>query len=342
MISMPLIIGWDVGGVNTKAVALDEDGLQPASVPFEFEREAPRLREVLAGCIARFGTGRDAEHAVTMTAELSQFFRTKREGVGFVLDAFAALAEPGRVHVYGTDGRFHSPAAARSAPLLAAASNWRATAELVAELVPDCLMIDIGTTTTDVIPIARGKVRAVGRTDPERLATRELVYTGVVRTPVEAVLPAVPFRGATVGVAAERFALMGDVHLWLGRLAAADYSAPTPDGRPASREFARERLARVICADGEMLDGPDIDAIARAAFEAQRGAVKAGIEAVRARHPCTAVAVTAGVGAFLAGEAAALSGLRAIPLAARIGEAARTAPAAAVGLLLARELGRAR
>jgi probable H4MPT-linked C1 transfer pathway protein len=208
----------------------------------------------------------------------------------------------------------------------------------VAAEVPDGILVDIGSTTTDVIPIVGGAVCAVGRTDPERLSSGELVYTGALRTPVEALVSRVPLGRGSARVAAEGFALVGDVHLWLGRLDPADYTAPTPDGRPATREFARERLARVVCADREMLDDDAIGAIARAVADAQIRAVADGIAEVRARHPAIELAVTTGLGDYIAVEAAERAGLRVLRLADRLGaEAARTAPAAAVALLLARE-----
>ncbi len=306
------------------------------------QRSGKRLAALLRELATRLEAAPNTQHAVTMTAELSQFFRTKREGVAFVLDAFRAVAAADRIHVFGTDGRFHSPAEAGRSPLLAGASNWVATAELVASDWPDAILIDTGTTTTDIIPIAGGIVRAVGRTDPERLASGELVYTGALRTPVEALISRVPLGAGTARVAAEGFALVGDVHLWLGRLTTADYSIATPDGRPATREFARERLARVVCADREMLDDSAIDAIARAVADAQVRSVVEGVEEVRARHPKLALAATTGLGDYIATEAARRVGLRVMPLADRLGaEAARTAPAAAVALLLARKLGTA-
>jgi len=69
----------------------------------------------------------------------------------------------------------------------------------------------------------------------ERLREGELVYTGALRTPVEAIAVTVPVRGRPTGMSAEGFALAGDVHVWRGELAPGDYSVPTPDGRPASR-----------------------------------------------------------------------------------------------------------
>jgi probable H4MPT-linked C1 transfer pathway protein len=328
-----------VGGVNTKAASVVGDvPFRTMVEPFEMQRTAERLPSLLCDIAARLDATPVTQHAVTMTAELSQFFRTKRDGVAFVLDAFRAVAPAAQVHVFGTDGRFHSPAEACRLPLLVGASNWTATAQLVAAEVPEAILIDMGTTTTDVIPIAGGVVCAVGRTDPDRLASGELVYTGALRTPVEAIVSRVPFGGGSARVAAEGFALIGDVHLWLGRLDPADYTVSSPDGRPATREFARERLARIVCADREMLDDAAIDTIARSVAEAQVQSVADGIADVRARHPAIEIAVTAGLGEQIAAEAARRAGLRVLRLADRLGtEAARAAPAAAVALLLAHE-----
>ncbi len=331
----PPIIGWDIGGVNLKLARLAGGSLTTATEPFELQRAPDRLATTLAS-LARGVHAAPADlHAVTMTAELSQHFRTKREGVAFVLDALAAAIPGGLVHVWGTDGRFHTPARARAAPLLVAASNWMATATLVASGIPDAVLVDVGSTTTDIIPIVNGACVALGRTDPERLRTGELRYTGALRTPVEAVVRQVPLAADAVAVSAEGFALTGDVHLWLRRLAAEDYTVPTPDGRPPSREFAGERLARVVCADREMLGERDIERLAEAVAEAQLEDVARAIRTVWGRHPEITTAVVAGLGEFIAADAARRTGLDVIRLADRLGlAAARAAPAAAVAHLL--------
>src|SRR5207302_1088325 len=207
------------------------------------------------------------------------------------------------------------------------------TAHCVARFVPDCLLIDVGSTTTDIVPIAGGVPRAAGRNDTERLREGELVYTGALRTPAEAIAATVPVRGRATGVSAEGFALSGDVHLWRGELASEDYSVPTPDGRPATRSFAGERLARVVCADREMLDDESVNAIADALWDAQAARMRDAVVRVRARCPALAPAVVTGLGAFLAAEAARRAGLEVIHLSSRLGPAARHAPAAAVALL---------
>jgi hypothetical protein len=336
---MPSIIGWDIGGVNIKAARLEAGAVRVALEPFELQRAPDRLASTLAAIAADLGaTGAD-RHAVTMTAELSQLFRTKREGVDFIVRALATVFPTERLSVFGTDGRFHSASDARREPLCVAAANWMATAALVAQSVPTCLLVDIGSTTTDVIPLVQGKVIASGRTDPERLATGELVYTGALRTPTEAVVRHVAFRGASAGVSAEGFAIMGDVYVWLGALAAEDYTVPTPDGRPAGRNFAGERLARVLCADREMLTDAEVDAIARALADAQAAAVAEAIHRVVARHPSITTTVVTGLGDFIAARAAVQAGLAVTRLAEHLGDAAaRTAPAVAVAMLLEQTL----
>src|SRR5437867_1161027 len=283
---MPSVIGWDIGGVNTKVVRLLGGRILAAHArPFELQHAPDRLAPLLRELATRAGADAGVRHAVTMTAELSQMFRLKRDGVGFVLDAVEAAFPGSGIHVFAVDGRFLTPEEARREPLAVAAANWAATARAVALRHPDALLIDTGTTTTDIIPIVAGTVVADGNTDPERLASGELVYTGAVRTPVEALCSHVPFAGEMVGMSAEGFALAGDVHVWRGDLAAEDYSCPTPDGRPTTREFAGERLARVVCGDRELIDEAVVSAIAGALAAAQIARVTEGIERVRLRHP---------------------------------------------------------
>ena len=329
-------IGWDVGGANTK-VALVAGGEVRAArgVAFELQRAPGELPALLARLAGDVGARDGDAHAVTMTAELSQFFRTKRDGVRFVLDAVEAAFPGAPVHVYAVDGRFLSPDEARREAIAVAAANWAATASAVAARFSDALLLDVGTTTSDVVPIVGGRLAALGRTDPERLASGELVYTGALRTPAEAIADAVPLDGGMAGVSAEGFALAGDVHLWRGDLAPADYTVPTPDGRPATREFAGERLARVVCGDRELLDERAVSAIADALAEAQVARVAAAAARVTARHPEIRVAVVTGLGDFVAAAAARRAGLHVVHLAESLGgDVARCAPAAAVALLL--------
>lgn len=330
------VVGWDIGGVNLKLSLVEGDRVRAVrSLPFSIQHDFAELPAALRHLHLALGAPLDAAHAVTMSAELSQRFRTKAEGVDEVLGAVERAFPLARLHVFTTDGAFVGAGDARRRPLAVAAANWLATAMLIARRLPDAILLDTGTTTSDVIPLVGGAVAAIGRTDPDRLASGELVYTGAVRTPVEAIVRAVPWRGAETAVAADGFALSGDAHLWLGSLAPEDYTAPTPDGRPATRELAGERLARVICADRTMLSDAEVDGIACAIADAQAAQLAAALERVRARHPALDTAAVVGVGSFLGAAGARRAGLHLAPPRTELGDGARHGPAAAVAVLLA-------
>jgi probable H4MPT-linked C1 transfer pathway protein len=286
----------DIGGANTKAAWHDGTTV---SRSFEIWRDPNSLVAVLR----ELGTAEAV--AVTMTAELSDAFRTKQEGVAFVLDAVEEVF--GDPRVLTTAGELIAVEEARTRPWDVAAANWVATARAVADEHPDALLIDVGSTTADVIPIAGGRIAATGRNDLERLLAGELVYTGVLRTNLAAIASRVPVRGGWCPVASELFAISADVHLVLGHLNA--YDCPTPDGRPATVEFARERIARLVCSDVEQLDEPEIDAIAAYLHDEQ---VRQIAEAAPQQN---GPVVAAGAGAFLARAVAARLGREAIDTA---------------------------
>jgi probable H4MPT-linked C1 transfer pathway protein len=331
------IIGWDVGGANIKAARI-EDGQSVARLverPLPLWRDPGRLPSVLAEAAGSLGSAQAM--AVTMTAELADCFATKREGVASVLDAFDHAFPGIEPWVYGTDGVFRPAAAARRQPFRVAAANWMASASVVARLFPDALFIDVGSTTTDVIPIAGGLVVARGKTDPARLRSGELIYTGTLRTPICAIVRTLPRRGRRCRVAAEHFAIVADAHLWRGAIDASEYTCDTPDGRGRSRLEAGARLARMVCADLEMLGAQGITDIADHVARAQVLQIVQGIRQVMRRLDPRSprVAVVAGQGAFIARLAATEAGLATQDVADALGAAAaRAVPAAAVAYLL--------
>src|SRR5918997_1377079 len=300
----PATLAVDIGGANTKAARLDGTSLRVVSRPFEVWRD----REGLTAVLREFATDPAAAVAVTMTPELSDAFRTKREGVAFVLDAVEAAFGDRPVSVLTTAGDLVSIPAARARPWHVAAANWVATALAVADEHPDALLIDVGSTTADIVPIAAGRVAATGRNDLERLLAGELVYTGALRTNLAAIAPRVPVRGVPCPVSSEYFAISADVHLVLGRLAPEAYDCPTPDGRPATVTFARERIARLVCADIEQLDRGEVDAIAAFLHDEQLRQIEAAARRVGRPLPPAAPVVAAGSGAVLGRGGAAPPG----------------------------------
>jgi hypothetical protein len=259
-------LAFDIGGANIKF----SDGMNgTGSVPLALWQYPGQLAEVLRGIVAGFPA--DVAIAVTMTGELADCFPTKSAGVRHILGAVGEAAGDLPVRVYLVDGRWVSLDEACVEPLWAAASNWHALARFAARYASSntALLLDIGSTTCDLIPLVDGQPVALGRTDTQRLLASELVYTGIERSPMCAVVQQVPYRGRVCPVAQEVFATMRDVYLVLGELPEQSDDMQTADGRPATRQAAVARLARMICADETEFGEQDARELAAAAAEAQ-------------------------------------------------------------------------
>ena len=273
----------DVGGANIKAA--HASGIT-VSRRFEVWRDPTGLAAEIA-CVLQ--TLPSFERlGVTLTAEICDCFETKREGVGAVLDAAARALNSVRPHssiqVWLGDGRLVALEDAMEAPLNAAAANWRALAEYAAVLAGDGpgIIADMGSTTTDLVPCLDGRAVPMARTDTERLRHRELVYTGLRRTPVHAVTPVLPYRDHEIPAIPELFATTADVHLIGGNIAEDEGDTSTADGRPLTREASRDRLARSVGADRETFTFGDAECLSRAVLHAQKRTIRdAAIEAAR-------------------------------------------------------------
>jgi hypothetical protein len=271
------VIGIDVGGANLKIVT--GEGTFVHYCPLWEESD---LASVLRGY---FGPGEEA--AVVMSGELADCFTTRMEGVRFIVDAVRE-AFPG-ARFYGTDARFHD----RAVPELAAA-NWLASADFLMDRYPGALLVDFGSTTTDIIPLC-GLPPLVGMTDLSRLRKGYLVYTGLLRTTVPALIRSVNVGGTPTPVCPEYFACSGDAHLALGHIGEEAYSTETPDRKGRDRTSCLRRLSRVVCADLEEIGEEGAITVAREFWQAQRSLICRTVDQVRARAGASQV-LCAGIG----------------------------------------------
>jgi probable H4MPT-linked C1 transfer pathway protein len=283
----------------------------------------------------------DARHAVTMTGELCDAFVDRREGVS-ALCGWARTRLRGNVSVYGGRNGFLDPDQAPAAAMEVASANWHATARLVGHHLADALVVDIGSTTSDLIPVRHGTPAARGYSDAERLRTGELVYSGAVRTPLMALAPAIQFRGAPIGVMAEHFATTADVYRRLGLLPEDADQQEAADGRGKSLAETETRLARMIGHD--RVDGTPEEwrQLAAAFAEAQLSRLEDAASRVLATSGLGqgAPIVGCGVGRFIAADLAERLGLSHRELAPLVAPGAddawisSCAPAVAVALLV--------
>jgi len=316
------VLGLDIGGANTKAALVEGLGsnirLTATAIrylPF-WRGGRDALPHVLRELTSELIQGERVECiAVTMTAELSDVFQSKREGVEYILGCVTKAYGGVDIRVLDSTGSFRSVDEALKGPLEVAGANWAATARLLTLSFRDCLMIDVGSTTTDIIPITEGRVTAEGKNDLERLATGELIYTGALRSSVATVVDSIPVLGRVTRVAAEPFALTGDVHLLLGNITPREYSTETADGRGTSKVECLSRLARIVCSDLSMLGEDEVLKMASYIYERQLEKICDGIrqvsERLTHRDLYEVPVVTAGLGGgFLGGKAASRVGFK--------------------------------
>jgi probable H4MPT-linked C1 transfer pathway protein len=336
------LIGWDVGGAHLKCALIDAGRVTAAAeIVCPLWQGLDKLDAAFSEAKAQLGDSR--LHAVTMTGELSDIFASRGEGVAKLSDLIAATLR-GEVRIYGGRDGWLTPGEARGRPEAVGSANWHASASLAAGLRADCLFADMGSTTTDLIPIAGGAIVGRGYTDAERVAAGELIYTGATRSFLMAVVQRVPFRGAWTPVMNEYFASMADVHRILGHLPENADRHPTADGREKSVAASMARLARMVGRDFADAGQAEWRALASFYAEAQlRSVHDAALQVLSARPlPEDASIVAAGSGAFVLERLAARLGRgfeawdSIVPAAPAVGRMAGVcAPAVAVGLLLA-------
>jgi probable H4MPT-linked C1 transfer pathway protein len=338
---MTVWFGWDIGGPHLKLARVADGALTDVrQVPCALWQGLDRLTAAFEA--ATKGLGPADRHAVTMTGEMVDLFPDRPTGVRAILRVLVERFGADRLMVYGTRDGLVPWASAYEDPAPIASANWHATAALAARRIGTGLLVDIGSTTADLIPLVGGKVAAQGLTDLDRLANRELVYTGCARTPLMALARTVPFDGRSVGVAAEYYATMADVYRLLGRLPDGADQHPAADNRGKSVPESRARLARMIGCDAALAPDEAWSTLAAVFAERQLAelAEAAGQLLSDSPLPAEAPLVGAGVGRFIVRDLAGRLNrpyrdlaelIDASPIVAEA--AAQAAPAVAVALL---------
>jgi len=347
------VFGWDVGGAHVKIACVEQGRLlDVAQWPCPLWQGLEHLRRVIEEAAQRWPALRDSAHAVTMTGEMVDLFADREQGVRAIVETLSqALQGPLAVCAVGEGDEalrwLAGDEVVQQWPAVASA-NWLATAALASRAIGEGVLVDIGSTTCDLIALGgHGRVLARGRSDAERLAADELVYQGVVRTPLMALGPRIKWRGIVHQVMNEWFATTADVYRLTGELDAAHDQQPTADNAAKDLPATRRRLARMIGRDAR--EAPDADWLAFAHGWRARQCDRIG-DALEQLLSVAGIArdaplVAAGCGDFLVetlaqrvgrplrGFASDVLGLKADGDAALRGWAQVCAPAVAVALL---------
>ena len=284
------ILGLDIGGANTKAAIVifnSEKILESYSYiehfPF-WEKtldEIPQmLKRIINKLIIKIELKLEAidSIAITITAELSDAFQTKKEGILTILEAFQRVFDKRKLFFITNRGDFIDFETARRNYRAIAGANWVSTALFLGNYIERCILIDAGSTTIDIIPILNSKPITKGKDDISRLIQHELVYTGGLRATIPSITHFVPYKETLVRIPFEKFALISDVHLILGNISEDEYINETADKRSKSMNDCYARLARIICMDLETISKEELDKIAKFIYSKQLETVKTEIK----------------------------------------------------------------
>ena len=294
------VLGWDIGGAHLKAVLVDDFG----TVQRVWQLACPLWQGLDKLSVASDEVWRSLQqfptlHAVTMTGELADIFPDRKIGVLQITQLMAEKFDS--LHVYAGPAGFIHPDNVFGHHEQIASANWHASAQFLARQVPSALFVDIGSTTADLIPLHAGKVQNRGYSDAERMHHEELVYTGVVRTPLMALGSHVPFAGRMCPLAAEHFATTADIYRITGELEPVFDVAATADEADKSVASSVRRIARMICRDLDEATLEEWETLAYAFRRLQLDKLEHAVERQVSQHALDASAplIGAGAGSFL-------------------------------------------
>ncbi len=319
-------IGWDVGGAHLKAARVAGAGkiTRAAQAACPLWQGIARLDAAYQTVLCELGDA-PARHVVTMTGESADCFPNRIEGVraivhrmgGLLKQPFAVYA--GDMGIIAADGGRWVIAADRERwrcseyAVRIASMNWHATANLVAHRLAgtrsggsgDGLLLDVGSTTTDLVPLKDGRCAASAHTDDARLRAGELLYTGVVRTPLMALADRFDVDGEAHPVAAEAFATTADVYRLSGWLPEHADQHPACDSGDKTPAGSARRLARMFGCDYVGAIPVSLEhwrRVARTIAGVQQRKIEQAVRRLSQRENLDAAApvVGAGAGCFLA------------------------------------------
>jgi len=276
-----IILGMDIGGANTKLALLKffDSKLESSFSHLEYFpfwektlNEIPTmLKRVLSKIIKKAKVKiKDINFfSIAITAELSDAFKTKKEGISIILNALAEVLDKNKLRFISNNGEFLAYPDAKNGFISISGANWVSTSLFLGKFISKCILIDAGSTTIDIIPILDGIPVTKGKNDIERLMNHELIYTGGLRATIPSITHFVPYKGSMIRISFEKFALVSDIHRILYNISEDEYINDTADKRSKSIEDCYARLARIICIDSDTISKDELNNIAKNIYQKQ-------------------------------------------------------------------------
>ena len=203
-------LGIDIGGAHIKLIGLNKKrsvcfanyrkcyvwkGLDSLKKEFEYINNLNFDKKIICG--------------ITMTAELCDIFKSKKIGASQISNLckilkynFLFYSKQKNIFTKDVKGNYKN----------IISMNWHAVARYFMRYYKNLIIIDFGSTTTDFICIKDGIISNVGVDDLSRLSEGELIYTGVVRTPLFGIQNKINYKNKVYHIIPELFSSTSDIY----------------------------------------------------------------------------------------------------------------------------------
>ncbi len=245
MIKKNIYIGWDIGGAHTKYTVSFEskDVVECRIIHCELWKSLSKLEDIIENVNFKYKKKFNIINLITMSAEMCDIFCSRKKGVKSILSLFEKRDFIN--HIYTKDNEilklqgFKKYSSCES-------TNWMVIADYLKSFDKNIVAIDLGSTTTDLVLIKNHICVNTRYDDYSGLNTGELLYTGVLRTPIYSVTNSIVLNKKTYNIIPENFSTISDIYRLLNIIKNKSDYTNTADGRSKSIKDTLHRISRVF------------------------------------------------------------------------------------------------
>ena len=240
-------IGWDIGGANTKICVFDSNFniIRVECININIWSNFIELNN-LFNKISKDYSLDIISNYITITAESCDNFSDRKNGILSILKNCNSFIL-GHKLFYTNQDRYIDFDSAKNNPEILYSTNWILTSKFVNKSDNIHLIIDIGSTTTDLIYKNIDVEENIN--DHLRLINNTLLYAGVIRTPISMLLNKVSYFSKSIPLVNEVFSTTGDVFNLTNDINFEKLDYLGADNLEYSKENSFKRLARSIGLD---------------------------------------------------------------------------------------------
>lgn len=207
-------LGIDIGGAHLKVIGIDKNN-KVQFVDYSNCRiwEDIRLLKEKFVCLSKTFGNESIKCGITMSAELCDNFKSRKHGALILTEKCKHLKFNNFFYVKSSKTFLKEP---KFKELIS--MNWHSVGRLFEKKVENAIIVDFGSTTTDLICIKNKKLVNKFFDDFSRINNFELLYTGFTRTPIFGITNEICIGKNKLKIIPEFFSNTSDVYRILKKL----------------------------------------------------------------------------------------------------------------------------